>query len=164
MSDISKKVVIVGGGTGGISVANALAGKLGGSELLVIEPSEKHYYQPYWTLVGGGIVPKEDSARDMKDFIPSGVEWLKDYVESFQPEQNQLTTKSGKVVSYEYLVVAPGIQIDWDKIPGLKETLGKNGVVSNYSYNTVDSTWEAMRDFKGGKAIFTFGNEVLDVT
>ena len=151
-----KKVVIVGGGTGGLSVMRNLHRKRKDLELTVIEPSEKHYYQPLWTLVGGGVFPLSKSERRFNDFVPSKVNWIRDSVESFSPDQNFLTTKSGKKIDYDFLVVAPGIQIDWDKIEGLVETLGKNGVCSNYSKEHVESTWEAMKAVKEGKAIFTF--------
>lgn len=151
-----KKVVIVGGGTGGLSVMRNLHRKRKDLELTIIEPSEKHYYQPLWTLVGGGIFPLSKSERNFKNFIPKNVNWIKDFVENFSPNQKFLTTKSGKKVEYDFLVVAPGIQIDWDKVEGLSETLGKNGVCSNYSKEHVEYTWEAMNSVKEGKAIFTF--------
>lgn len=154
---MSKRVVIVGGGTAGLSVAARLT-KLKDLDVIIIEPSEKHYYQPLWTLVGGGILPKEASERNEQDYVPSGAKWIKDKVTEFLPNENAvLTTANGKI-SYDFLIVAPGIQIDWDKIKGLPETIGKDGVCSNYSYETVDSTWQFIRSLKGGNAIFTQPN------
>ncbi|HQU31021.1 MAG: NAD(P)/FAD-dependent oxidoreductase [Planctomycetia bacterium] len=152
------QVVIVGGGTAGITVAAQLSRSDTPPEIAIIEPSEKHYYQPQWTLVGAGVFPREISERDTKDLIPPGVIWIKDRVVRFDPGNNNLITETGKTVGYHYLIVAAGIQLDWDKIPGLKESLGKNGVCSNYSYHTVNSTWESIRNFKGGNAIFTQPN------
>ena len=151
-------VIIVGGGTGGITVAARLAKKKIFSSITIIEPSSTHYYQPIWTLVGGGIVPKESSERREADVIPRGVEWVHDSVVSFQPEHNSLVTQTGQKWNYKYLVVSPGMEIFWDRIQGLRENLGQNGVCSNYSYDTVDSTWREIHSFKGGKAIFTFPN------
>ncbi|NVB38928.1 NAD(P)/FAD-dependent oxidoreductase [Pseudenhygromyxa sp. WMMC2535] len=155
---MSKKfeVVIVGGGTAGLSVAARLRNAPNPPEVAIIEPSDKHYYQPLWTLVGAGVFPREITEREEADYIPAGATWIRDAVASFDPEQNALTTKKGEVIQYDYLVVAAGIQLNWDKIDGLKEALGKNGVCSNYSYATVESTWETIRGFKGGKALFTF--------
>ena len=154
------QVMVVGGGTGGISVAARLRNEPNPPEVAIIEPSEKHYYQPIWTLVGGGVFPKEVSERDEADFIPEGATWIQDAVESFDPKNNRVTTKDGREIGYDYLVVAAGIQIDWDAIPGLAAAVGKpdTGVCSNYSYRTVESTWQNLQAFKGGTAIFTQPN------
>ncbi|ACJ32666.1 FAD/NAD(P)-binding oxidoreductase [Anoxybacillus flavithermus] len=151
------KVAIVGSGSAGISIAARLLRKnrqLHG-QVLLIDPSDKHYYQPLWTLVGGGAAKVEDSVREQASLIPDGAKWLKEAVDTFSPENNMLKTKEGSTVRYDYLVVAAGVGIYWDQIKGLKETIGKNGVCSNYSYDYVQSTWENIRNFRGGTAIFT---------
>jgi len=152
------KVVIVGAGTGGLSVLRNLRRKRNDLALTIIEPSETHYYQPLWTLIGAGVMPFSKSAKKMADYIPNDVNWIKDFVSIFDPKKNNLTTKNGTQVSYDYLVVAPGIQLDWNKVKGLKETLGKNGVCSNYSENHVEYIWKTMNSLKNGNAIFTFPN------
>jgi len=151
------RVVVVGGGTAGITVAARLMNEENPpSSVAIIEPSEKHWYQPLWTLVGGGVFPKEESMRDERDFIPDGVEWIRDEVTTFAPRDNQVDTAKNGTIGYDALVVCPGIQIDWGKIDGLKDTLGENGVASNYSYDHVERTWAFLEDFGGGKAIFTY--------
>lgn len=152
------RIVIVGGGTGGISVAARLARALRGAEITIIEPSDKHYYQPLWTLVGGGAADRTSTERDMASLIPDGVTWIRDAVAEFAPERDELTTVSGSTIAYDTLVVAPGIQIDWGVIDGLKEAIGHDGVCSNYSYELVDSTWEAIQATQEGNAIFTYPN------
>lgn len=156
MSEKKHQIVIVGGGTAGISVAARLCKK--NLDVAIIEPSVKHYYQPLWTLVGGGIVPKETTERAEKDYIPSNATWIKDSVREFNAEENYVVTEGGQKIGYDFLVVAAGIQLDWDKVKGLPEAIGKDGVCSNYSYKTVDSTWEFIHNFKGGNAIFTHPN------
>ncbi|MFI8715559.1 FAD/NAD(P)-binding oxidoreductase [Brevibacillus brevis] len=153
-------VVIVGAGSAGISVAARLvrASKRLMGQVAIIDPASKHYYQPLWTLVGGGAAKKEESERDLSSLIPTGVDWICDAVTMFQPEQHTLSTKQGAVFTYDYLVVAAGLQLDWEGVKGLKDAVGKNGVCSNYAYQTVESTWEAIRSFKGGTAIFTHPN------
>lgn len=150
------QIVIVGGGTAGITVAARLTkGWFNRRDVAVIDPSDKHYYQPLWTLVGAGLAKKEATQRTEASVMPRGVTWIRDAVVDFDPEQNSLRTGDGQTITYDWLVVASGLQIHWDKIPGLKAAVGKEGVCSNYSYATVDSTWEAIRNFRGGTAIFT---------
>lgn len=151
------EILVIGGGTGGLSVAARLRDRPGPPEVAVLEPSEKHYYQPLWTLVGGGVFPREDSMRDEGEFIPAGVEWIREGAAAVDPEHNEVTTTAGRAIAYDFLVVAPGMQLDWEKIPGLPESVGRpgTGVVSNYSYETVSATWEAIRAFRGGAAVFT---------
>ncbi|MGE5704919.1 MAG: FAD/NAD(P)-binding oxidoreductase [Clostridia bacterium] len=154
------KVVIVGAGTAGISVAARLvrASHALRGEVAIIDPATKHYYQPLWTLVGGGAAKKEDTERDLASLIPEGVQLIQDAATRFVPEENRVETKTGSQFTYDYLVVAAGLQIDWAKVKGLQQAIGKDGVCSNYSYETVDSTWESIRNFKGGTAIFTHPN------
>jgi sulfide:quinone oxidoreductase len=87
--------------------------------------------------------------------MPKGVTWLKEAAASFQPEDNQVTLADGSTVTYDVLVVAPGIRLAWEKIDGLEATLGKNGVTSNYRYDLAPYTWELVQKMRGGRALFT---------
>ncbi|MEZ4384513.1 MAG: FAD/NAD(P)-binding oxidoreductase [Nannocystaceae bacterium] len=150
------EVVIVGGGSAGMSIAARLAAMPDGPSVALIEPSTKHYYQPIWTLVGGGIFPREVSEREQGDLVPFGVEWIRDRVATFDPDNSRIQLDGGDVIEYGDLVVALGIQCNWGAIKGLQETLGKDGVSSNYSYDTVEATWRFIDGFRGGNALFTF--------
>ncbi len=156
MNASGKNVVVIGGGPGGLSVAARLRHEDPALAVTIIEPADTHYYQPMWTFVGGGVFPKERSARPMSEVIPGGVEWIRDAAAEFRPEQNIVVTADGRRVGYDFLVVAPGIQINWQQIPGLAESLGRDGVCSNYSYDFVNATWEALQRFRAGRALFTF--------
>ena len=147
------QILVVGGGTAGIMVASQLKKANSKLKIGLIEPAETHYYQPAWTLVGANAYNFDDTARTMKSLIPNGVDWIKNYAASFQPSNNQVTTKNGDKYTYDFLVVAPGIKIDLTLIEGLEESLGKNGVCSNYT--DPKYTWEVLRNFKGGNAVFT---------
>lgn len=153
-----KKIIVVGGGTAGISVAARLKNDNKNVQIDLFEPSDVHYYQPLWTLVGAGVDKKEKTKRNTADYIPAGVNWLRRKVISFQPEERQLTCDQGDVHDYDYLVVAPGIQIDWHLIDGLTDTLGKNGVCSIYGYQEAEDTYKMLQNFKGGEAVFTAGS------
>ncbi|HET7698012.1 MAG TPA: FAD/NAD(P)-binding oxidoreductase [Vicinamibacterales bacterium] len=155
--DTHHDILILGGGTGGLTVASQLAPRVGGHHIAIVEPSPKHYYQPLWTLVGGGMFRREESQRDEADLIPDGVTWIREAVAAVDPDKRTVVTSSGAMLTYGFLVVAPGVVAQWSKIPGLAESVGKaeSGVTSNYSYDTVASTWEAIRSFRGGTAIFT---------
>jgi sulfide:quinone oxidoreductase len=149
------QIVIVGGGAAGITVAAQLLKRDRALDVAIIEPSDKHYYQPGWTLVGGGIAPISKFIRDEKAVIPKGATWIQNRVAKLEPDRNIVITQEGSEIEYDYLVVCPGIQIDWHLIKGLKEALGKNGVTSNYSKDYAPYTWETIKNFKGGNAIFT---------
>lgn len=151
------KIVIVGGGTAGITAAAILKKKFSADDIAIIEPSLRHAYQPLWTLVGGGVLKREETVRTTKSVVPAGVKWVQNSVESFEPEENQISLSDGEKIGYQYLVVCPGIQLDFKNIAGLEGNIGKeNGLCSNYSWDTMDSTWDEIKSFKGGTAIFTF--------
>jgi sulfide:quinone oxidoreductase len=152
------QVLIVGGGTGGLTVASQLLTRDDAPEVAVLEPSDTHYYQPLWTLVGGGVFDKEESARPMGEVMPKGATWIQDAAAEIDPESNTVTTEAGDTYGYDVLVMAAGIQLDWDGIPGLAESVGQpgTGVVSNYAYDTCETTWDAIQNFpEGGTALFT---------
>ncbi len=159
MTDATNKqhhqVVIVGGGTAGIGLAAALHRREPTLNIAVIEPSDKHYYQPAFTLVGGGCYPIAKTERDESTLIPPGVTWVRSAAELFDAEGRAVLLADGGRVGYNYLVFCPGLQLDWDRVEGLPETLGRNGVASNYDPQTVPYTWECLRDFCGKRAVFT---------
>jgi len=148
------RVVLIGGGTAGITVAARLR-RQGVKDMAIIEPSGKHYYQPLWTLVGAGVARAEDSVRDEADYIPQGVRWIQDRAEEVDPVAREVRTASGLRVGYSFLVVAPGIQLNWDKVRGLREALRTPQVSSNYDFALAPKTWELIQKLDGGTALFT---------
>ncbi len=150
------ELVIVGAGTAGLTVASQLLNQAPNLDIAVIEPSDKHYYQPIWTLVGAGVFDRYSSERPQASVMPPECTWIKERVVSFNPEKNEVVTDGKEPVSYDYLVVAAGIKLDWDRVKGLRDALGKNGVSSNYSFDTVEKTWDFIQATKSGNALFTF--------
>ena len=149
------KVLIIGAGSGGISVAARLRRHITASDIAIIDPSDVHYYQPLWTLAGAGVVAKETTARSQASVIPSGVQWIRDRVVIIDPEAKSVTLTENRVINFDYLVVATGLRLAWEKIPGVEGNLGKNGLCTNYQYDQVDKAAQMIEGFQGGTAIFT---------
>lgn len=153
-SALHHQVVVVGGGTAGITVAARLR-RAGIDDVAVIEPSTVHHYQPLWTLVGGGRAPASAATRRESSVMPRGVRWIQDAAAEIDPDEKRVLTASGVAVEYDQLVVCPGIQLDFDQIPGVTETLGANGLSSNYRVDLAPRTWDFIRTLDSGTAVFT---------
>jgi sulfide:quinone oxidoreductase len=148
-------VLIIGGGAAGLATAASLLKRRSGLSMAVVEPRDKHYYQPAWTLVGGGAFDRSKTERAMASLIPEGCKWIRAAAASFQPEQNAVVLEDGERIRYRTLVVAPGLKLDWDGVEGLRDTLGKNGVTSNYLFDLAPYTWELVQSLRQGRALFT---------
>lgn len=148
-------IVIVGGGAAGAAVAASLLRRKGDLDIAIIEPAETHYYQPGWTMVGGGIFTPQQTAKAMAAVLPRRVTWIKAAVAGFEPEKNCVVIEGCRTIRYNHLIVCPGIKLNWGGIEGLTDTLGKNGVTSNYRYDLAPYTWELVQTLKNGRALFT---------
>jgi sulfide:quinone oxidoreductase len=150
------QIVVAGGGLAGATVSAQLCRKLNKPDVAVIEPSETHDYQPMWTLVGGGIVPKEKSRRLERDVLSRKATWLRDTITQFNPTHNEVVLADGSRVSYDFLIVAVGIQLNWTAITGMsKDLVGRDGICSNYLYEGCEGTWRTLHEFQGGAVLFT---------
>lgn len=154
------EVVVIGGGTAGIMVTSRLVRQnpeLKGS-VVIIDPAANHYYQPLWTLVGAGVSKLEATRKPMGDVIPQGVNWIRQAVKRMAPNENKVYLQNDEDITYTYLVVCPGLQLNWSHVKGLPQTIGKHGVCSNYSPEYVNETWHQIANFNEGTAIFTHPN------
>jgi sulfide:quinone oxidoreductase len=149
------ELVIVGAGTAGISLASSLLTRKNDLKIAVIDPANEHYYQPGFTMVGGGVFSPEQTYRTMESVIPKNVSWIKSSVAEFFPDNDYVVLDNGTQVTYDRLVVCPGLKLNWKGIEGLTETLGKNGVTSNYHPDHASYTWDLVKNMGSGKAIFT---------
>ena len=152
------QILIIGGGAAGITVAAELrrSDHDDALDIAIIEPAETHYYQPAFTLVGAGAYSLAKTRRPEDRLIPEGVTWIKDAAGEISPERNTVTLVSGRTITYDFLVVCPGLTLKWEAVKGLRESLGRNGVCSNYAPETVEYTWEALRNVRhGGKVVCT---------
>ncbi|PKS11010.1 hypothetical protein jhhlp_002769 [Lomentospora prolificans] len=153
------KIVVVGAGTAGVTVAAQLArnAQLGKPDIAIIDPASTHHYQPGWTLVGTGLKPLNEMSRPLSSVIPPNVKHYPLNVATFDPTNNVIKTSEGVEVSYDYLIVAPGLETNFAGVSGLAEALQdpKSAVSSIYSAQTVENVWKNIQGLKGGKAIFT---------
>jgi len=152
---LKHRIVIIGGGSAGIATAASLLKRVPDLDIAIVEPREQHFYQPGWTMVGGGVFEAEATRRPMANVIPGGAKWLITAAKSFDPENNTVILEDGTRLEYELLIAAPGIKLDWAQIEGAEEALGANGVTSNYRYDLAPYTWELVQQLKGGRAIFS---------
>jgi len=157
-SKAKAKIVIVGGGAAGISMASRLLHWLDDPQITLIDPSDRQFYQPGFTLIASGIYQADDVWRKQEDCIPSGVKWIKDTVVAVDPVWNSVTTAQNGKISYDFMVLVPGIQLNWDEIEGFDYSkLGTGNAHCIYDYKGAQMTWKAMKEFaeKGGKGIYT---------
>lgn len=147
------QVLIIGGGAAGIMTAAQLLEQKKSSSVAIIEPASTHYYQPAWTLVGAGTYDYDKTGRPMAEVMPKGVEWIMDKATGFDADNNTVKTAVSGDITYDYLVVAPGLAYDFSLVPGLGEAMDKGVVCSNYT--DPQHTWNVVKNFKGGTALFT---------
>ena len=147
------QILVIGGGSAGIMVAAQLLRQKNAKDIAIIEPADTHYYQPAWTLVGAGTYDYDKTARPMSTIIPKGATWIKDKATGFDPENNTVRTENKGDITYDYLVVAPGLVYDFSLVPGLGDAIDKGVVCSNYT--DPKHTWNVVKNFKGGTALFT---------
>ncbi len=139
--DVTGKIVVVGGGAGGIMAVARLNRALSNPDITLIAPNEKHIYQPAQVFVAAGETSTEDIIKDNSQFVPDGVKWIKDEVKTFDPDNNKVITRKGEEISYDYLVVATGLQYHYEWIKGLSiDDIGKNGISSVYLNNPEEGT------------------------
>ncbi|CAG9584904.1 unnamed protein product [Danaus chrysippus] len=157
-ADYSCKLLVIGGGTGGCTMAAKFAKRLKKDAVIVLEPSSDHYYQPLFTLVGAGVTSVAATRRNERSVLPDRAKWLQDSALSVDPKNNKVKTTNGHTINYEYMIIAAGLVNDYAKVPGLKEALKdkSSGVSTIFSQDYCEKTWSDIKNFKGGDAIFTY--------
>jgi len=155
--DVKGKILIVGGGAGAIMALSRLVRAIKNPDITIIAPNDIHLYQPGQVFVGAGEMQFEDLVIQNSNYIDTDVvTWVKDEVKSFDAQNNSVTTRKGEKISYDYLVVATGIQYHYEAIKGLtKEDIGKNGITSVYlsdlekgTAHGATATWKWFNELK----------------
>lgn len=157
-SNAKGKIVIIGAGLGGISVAARLNRALSDPDITIIDGAEKIDYQPGYTLIASGVYGPDDVTYDRAELIPSGVKWIKEYASEIDADNNSVTTASGQKIDYDYLVVATGCETDYSMINGLsEEDVGRNGITSVYTLSGSQKAFAQIQEFveHGGTGLFT---------
>ncbi|MFY0989871.1 NAD(P)/FAD-dependent oxidoreductase [Halomonas sp. C05BenzN] len=154
------RIVIIGGGAAGMAMANRLSSRLDGARITMIEPRETHHYQPGWTLVASGVWNPDKTMRPNAQFVPSGIDWVREPAAGIDAENRRVELASGRQLEYDYLVVATGLQLNYHLIDGMSPDLvGTNGIGSVYaSIEGATRTRDAIDAWiakGGGKGIFT---------
>lgn len=157
-SNAKGKIVIIGGGAAGISMASRLKHWLNEPDITLIDPSDRQFYQPGFTLIASGVYQPDDVWKKQEDCMPSGIKWVKDSVAAVDPVWNQVTTVNNGKIPYDFLVLTPGLQINWEKVEGIThDTLGEGNAHCIYDFVGAQKTWKALQEFSktGGRGIYT---------
>lgn len=157
-SSAKGKIVIIGGGAAGISMAARLMNWLDEPDVTLIDPSDRQFYQPGFTLIASGVYTPDEVWKKQEDCMPDGVKWVKDSVVAVDPVWNQITTGKNEKIPYDFLVLTPGVQTNWEKVEGItKDTLGQGNAHSIYDFEGAQKTWKAIQELSktGGRGIYT---------
>lgn len=151
-------VLVIGAGSAGCAVAAQLNRRLGSGSVHIVEPSDHHYYQPMFTLIGGGLNQLADARRPTSAVIPNGVQWHRTAAKRIDAAANCVHTADGHRLNYETLIIAVGMQLNYSRIPGLTEALQQRdaNVTSIYSPQYVPQHIEALHRYRSGPIVFTF--------
>jgi sulfide:quinone oxidoreductase len=154
----SARVVIIGAGAGGTALVNRLIGRLDGASITIIDPSEKHLYQPGLSLVAAGLKPASYTESKTTDWLPGGITYINEAAAGIDPETRRVTTSGGQAIDYDFLVVAPGLVLDHDAIEGFSlDLVGSNGIGALYAGPEYAArTWQAASKYveQGGRRHF----------
>ncbi len=148
-------IVIIGGGAAGIATAASVLKRNAKVTIAIADPATDHFYQPGWTMVGAGVFTLEQTRKAEADVMPEGVEWIRLPAITIEPDRNAITLGNGDTLTYHVLIVAPGLRLAWEKIEGLPQALGRNGVTSNYRYDLAPYTYELVKSLRRGRALFS---------
>ena len=150
-----KRLLIIGAGTAGTMVANRLRRMLDSEDwkITIVDPVETHYYQPGFLFIPFGMYSKNDVVKPKRDFIPVGVEMIKAAAELVEPEQNRVKLADGRILPYDFLVLATGTQIHPEETPGLEGPEWQRSIFDFYSVEGAVALAKHLRTWQGGRLV-----------
>ncbi len=150
-----KKLLIIGGGTAGTMMANKLRKTLNKEEwkITIVDKHKTHYYQPGFLFIPFGIYNQDDVIKPKSDFFPPGVDVIYSGVEKINPGNNQVALDNGKVLPYDYLIVATGTQIRPEETPGMKDKLWYKEIFDFYTIDGAVALQKFFKSWEGGKLV-----------
>lgn len=158
-------IVIAGAGAAGLASAQRLLQRLDGARITIIDKRQEHFYQPGFTLVGGGLKSKDYVISRTAEYMPRDVQWIEDSVAEFDPDGNKVVTAGGKAIAYDYLIVATGLKLDYAAIEGMDtDRIGSDGLGSIYGGpDAAAATWAAMSRFTETGGVGLFGRPATEM-
>ncbi len=147
-------VLIIGGGNGGVSLAARLR-RAGVRDIAVVEPRGHHEYKPLFSHVAGGTARASSTVRAQGDVMPKEVTWIEDAVTAVDPHTNSVSLVDGPGLTYDQLVVCPGIRNDWDRVPGLATAMESPSAASHYELGLANKASHLLRSITRGTVVFT---------
>ncbi len=150
-----KRIVILGSGTAGTMMANKLQKALDKEEwkITLVDQFKTHYYQPGFLFIPFGIYNREDVIKPKADFIPPGVDLIFSVVERIEADANKVHLEAGKILNYDYLIIATGTKTYPEETPGLKDKLWYKEIFDFYTIEGAVALQRFFKGWKGGKLV-----------
>ena len=150
-----KKLVILGGGTAGTMMVNKLAPVMERYDLQItlIDQEETHYYQPGFLFIPFGIYTEEDVIKPKRDYFPSGVEIIMTPAEEIKADESKIKLKDGKLIGYDYLIIATGSRIAPEEIEGMKNGGWRQNIFDFYTPDGAVALTRFLKYWEGGKMV-----------
>ncbi len=158
-----KKIVILGGGTGGTIMANKLRKTLSKEEweITVVDKDKTHYYQPGFLFIPFGIYGKDDVIKPKANFIPSGVKLVFQKIDKIEPSENKVLLGDGQILNYDYLIIATGTNIDINDTPGLNDKLWRKDIFDFYTLNGALELRKRLKDWEGEELVVNIAEQPI---
>ncbi len=148
-----KRLLILGAGTAGTMVANKMRTRLPESwTITVVDPEEKHLYQPDLIFLPFGRVRADRMERPRRTTLGRGIEWIQEAVDRIDPDKRQIVLGES-TLDYDLLVIATGSHIRPEETPGI---LGDHWYQSVFDFYTLKGALElrsALSAFEGGRVV-----------